>query len=150
MQSKQLDYSRVSIIDVDLAEPDMFGVFELQFSQFVMLPSKAIGWSSSNVGAKFINLLFWMSKTSLDIFYERDDVDMNEMNWYVLGFNYKETKDSRSLNDRYATDVIEIDRIQIQLNFTMPKLVSERSYDKIIVKVNKEILSEHVTRLAED
>ena len=78
----------------------MFGFFELHFSEFVVLPSAALDWSSSNEGAKLINLSFWMSKTSLDIFYERDDVHMNEMNWFVLGFNYKETKDSRSLNDK--------------------------------------------------
>lgn len=100
MQSKHLDYRRLSIIEVEFVEPDMFGFFELQFSEFVVLPSAALDWSSSNEGAKLINLSFWMSKTSLDIFYERDDVHMNEMNWFVLGFNYKETKDSRSLNDK--------------------------------------------------
>ena len=36
------------------------------------------------------------------------------------------------------------------MNFTLPKLVSEKGYDKIIVTVDKEILSEHATRLTED
>ena len=67
----------------------------MKFNKYVELPSAVLDWTSSNEGAKFIKILFWMSETSLDIFYEMDDVDKNEMNWYVLGVNHQKMNDSR-------------------------------------------------------
>ena len=52
--------------------PDELGVLALTFNEFVNFPFSALFWSSSNEGASLVDIVFYMSETTLDIIYDQD------------------------------------------------------------------------------
>ena len=76
--------------------PDELGVLELTFNEFVSVPSSALFWSSSNEGASLVDIVFYMSESTLDIIYDQD-LDHNQMTWQVLDVNQKKREGKRML-----------------------------------------------------
>ena len=79
---KRPEYASATIIEVIPVQPDWLGLFEIQFSEFVRLPSSLLDLSSSNQEEGLISIHYQASTTNLDYLYDIEE-EINEMTWSV-------------------------------------------------------------------
>lgn len=141
-----------------MEKPNRVGQFDINFNRHIVLPDDIGSWTSENEGAQRLAIKLVLSEETEELL---QDLELSiDLSWYVIDKSFRQVKFNggrrRELgvvdqlapeeDEQAENSMIEVDRIRVQMNFTLPELVSQglKDKDKIVVEMLPEIFTEEI------
>lgn len=144
------------IISAFVEKPNRIGQFYVNFNRYIVLPEDMSQWTSQNEGADRLSIKLDLSEETEELLH---DLELNiNLSWIVIDKDYRQVQFGRRRDLQQTTTadleaeeqaenpMIEVNRIRVQMNFTLPELVSQglQDKDRIVVEMLPQIFTEEL------